>query len=391
MKQDMRWVPAEATEEMLNATKGPGMSPASWNRWTKKRHAKLYRQMVAAAPSLPAGDGLTDDQVERINAAVLEALMQHGLSHTCDADSGERFPLVDKLCAPSDDTIETGKSEVQRIAETVVHAVLECRILAAPRQSGEVGAGVELERMCSGRDWWEHALPNSELARPAAAAAAQRDAREAIAWVHEDDPARAISAPQKAQMLRDGGASASSVKGYSIAAVVRAAQQVQGASQPAFGFTISDGKDCGIRVLTWESGGCRPAEETECAMWDMLAVSQPQQAQADAGAVPIARQVRATLNLIANSFHNCKGSAATMQELARDCLRNFNAAHPSPAGESDDAALLGWLMRNVNCDEIDGLDHIPFGLTLEDHFRAFRDAIRAAMSREQSQGGANDA
>lgn len=49
MTQEMRWVPAEATEEMLNATKGPGMSPGSWNGWTKKRHTKLYRQMVGAA------------------------------------------------------------------------------------------------------------------------------------------------------------------------------------------------------------------------------------------------------------------------------------------------------------------------------------------------------
>ena len=39
-----------------------------------------------------------------------------------------------------------------------------------------------------------------------------------IAWVHKDDPHRAISASQKAQALRDGGASASSVAAYSIAA-----------------------------------------------------------------------------------------------------------------------------------------------------------------------------
>lgn len=36
------------------------------------------------------------------------------------------------------------------------------------------------------------------------------------AWQHEDAPERVISAIQKASALRDGGASAASVKGYSV-------------------------------------------------------------------------------------------------------------------------------------------------------------------------------
>lgn len=61
-------------------------------------------------------------------------------------------------------------------------------------------------------------------------------------------------------------------------------------------------------------------------------------------AVPIARQVRATLNLIASSFYNCNGSAATMQELARDCLRDFDAAmsreQPQPSnGDREGGAV----------------------------------------------------
>lgn len=47
----------------------------------------------------------------------------------------------------------------------------------------------------------------------------------AVAWVHEDDPARVISAAQKAQALKDGGASASSVRPYSLAAVLAGAEQ----------------------------------------------------------------------------------------------------------------------------------------------------------------------
>lgn len=40
--------------------------------------------------------------------------------------------------------------------------------------------------------------------------------QEAAAWLHEEDPTRVISQAQKVQALRDGGASASSVRAYSI-------------------------------------------------------------------------------------------------------------------------------------------------------------------------------
>jgi chromosome segregation ATPase len=36
-------------------------------------------------------------------------------------------------------------------------------------------------------------------------------------------------------------------------------------------FTIND-----FRILTWDSGGCRPAEETEIAMWEEIARLQEQ-------------------------------------------------------------------------------------------------------------------
>lgn len=52
------------------------------------------------------------------------------------------------------------------------------------------------------------------------AALAQQPQGEAAAWIHENDPARVISATQKAQAVRDGGASASSVRPYSVAAVL---------------------------------------------------------------------------------------------------------------------------------------------------------------------------
>jgi len=49
--------PREATEEMLNATRGKNCSPGTWNNWQKKRHATIYRQMIAALAAPSAGNG----------------------------------------------------------------------------------------------------------------------------------------------------------------------------------------------------------------------------------------------------------------------------------------------------------------------------------------------
>jgi hypothetical protein len=38
------------------------------------------------------------------------------------------------------------------------------------------------------------------------------------------------------------------------------------------GFTI-DGPENAVRVLTYNDGGCRPAEDEECLIWDMLCAS----------------------------------------------------------------------------------------------------------------------
>ena len=47
-------------------------------------------------------------------------------------------------------------------------------------------------------------------------AATKAGGAQIAAWAHEEDPARVISAAQKAQAERDGDASASSVKPYSV-------------------------------------------------------------------------------------------------------------------------------------------------------------------------------
>lgn len=45
-----------------------------------------------------------------------------------------------------------------------------------------------------------------------------------------------------------------------------------------------------------------------------------------------------------------------------------------------DAERLDWLMLNVNCDEIEALPKLPFGLSREEHLSAFRAAIDAAIA-----------
>lgn len=62
-------------------------------------------------------------------------------------------------------------------------------------------------------------------AQPASAAVAG----EAQAWMHENDPTRVISAQQKAQAERDGGAYASSLRPYTIPLSLDAAPQASAA------------------------------------------------------------------------------------------------------------------------------------------------------------------
>ena len=53
-------VPIEPTQEMLLATRGPNMSEPTWRDYALKRHATIYRAMIAAAP-LPPDPNLNDD------------------------------------------------------------------------------------------------------------------------------------------------------------------------------------------------------------------------------------------------------------------------------------------------------------------------------------------
>jgi len=82
--------------------------------------------------------GLT---TETLFQAVLDCLMNHGMQHTEDTGSGEKYPLVDKLCAPGDDSIKTGKEEVEILAEDIVDAIGPM-VLAAHSADARNGEGV---------------------------------------------------------------------------------------------------------------------------------------------------------------------------------------------------------------------------------------------------------
>lgn len=95
-------------------------------------------------------------------------------------------------------------------------------VLAEHRSQGEVAAHGEADRLL---DEYMAACARSDVeardqARAAVRAAFARASvtpeGDAEAWMHEDDPARVISAIQKSQAEKDGGASASSVKACSI-------------------------------------------------------------------------------------------------------------------------------------------------------------------------------
>lgn len=92
---------------------------------------RLATQMgLIPGQDAPVAQGLTR---EALYEAIHGALMEHGLNYTEDTGSGEKFPLVDKLCAPGDETIETGKQEVALLAESILDVIPAVLAQSAPR------------------------------------------------------------------------------------------------------------------------------------------------------------------------------------------------------------------------------------------------------------------
>lgn len=58
------------------------------------------------------------------------------------------------------------------------------------------------------------------------------------------------------------------------------------------GFTIAPLDSNGLRILTWDACGCRPAEETEISLWDALAESKANHRKLAESSIRIHAQVQ---------------------------------------------------------------------------------------------------
>lgn len=63
--------------------------------------------------------------LDGLRAYIRAFLTDFKLSHTCDVQTGERFPLLDRLCAPGDAGHDTGEAEIALLAEALVTALPE--------------------------------------------------------------------------------------------------------------------------------------------------------------------------------------------------------------------------------------------------------------------------
>ncbi|WP_227459681.1 hypothetical protein [Cupriavidus pauculus] len=292
--------------------------------------------------------GLTTETLYR---AVLDCLMNHGMQHTEDTGSGEKYPLVDKLCAPGDDSIKTGKEEVEILAEDIVDAIGPM-VLAAHSADARNGEG--MAHVAPRPDYMGQTIRHGDrLTHP--------DGTEFTAiWLngheYEVDAWRAV---------------------YDDATVSRLGLQISDKGQAVLLATPAAPSRDGVTLQRFapsnrhEDGMVPHADGDYVLFADVAAPAAPAPKRthsdrdgtprycrrfapasaAQADELPLAREVRATLNLIANSFHNCKGSAATMQELARDCLQRFDAARQQSATPAE-PAVAGFSarqLRTIDC------------------------------------------
>lgn len=138
-------LPAEAQRRMLvemrklyDEVVGQGYyrpeNRQNYIRWVSKEIEGGERESAGLADLFARQAEAVDVGLARValHEAILTVLMEHGLSHTEDTASGEKFPLIDKLCAPGDDTIETGKREAVVLAEAILEVIPESIIAATP-------------------------------------------------------------------------------------------------------------------------------------------------------------------------------------------------------------------------------------------------------------------
>lgn len=127
---------------------------------------------------------------------------------TYEAWNAGRLPDGSRIVATSD-SAEADKTKAGGVANLTDEQILACNNTAAEDQ--------EFSPCITAPDEDLIAFARQVLAAAGMSAEGGEAKSEPQAWQHEEDPDRVISAAQKTQALKDGGASASSVKPYSIA------------------------------------------------------------------------------------------------------------------------------------------------------------------------------
>lgn len=89
---------------------------------------------------------------------------------------------------------------------------------------------------------------------------------------------------------------------------------------------------------------------------------------------------RAVLNELAASAAPAPNDDETMMGALFAVLGNVRHAIGLATDAAQDKQRLDWLMRQVCCDEIDGIS-IEFGLSQDDHYAEFRRQIDAQIAR----------
>jgi hypothetical protein len=155
-----------------------------------------------------------------------------------------------------------------------------------------------------------------------------------VAWLHESDSSRCISNAQKTQALRDGGASASSVKPYSIALSAAPASAPEAPEQQGEALTVA-----AKEAVKWLNSWFRNHDGNKIADALSAALAQAAPATGKVGAVLYLQLTEAM------GYDSGKdGMEFSPEEWAAALLKDATAYRATPAptvqAETGEAALL---------------------------------------------------
>ena len=69
---------------------------------------------------------MNDELFEKLYTIVFDQLMQYECQNTqLEEDNSSGLPLIDKLCSPNENTIDTGREEIYLLTEDICIAIME--------------------------------------------------------------------------------------------------------------------------------------------------------------------------------------------------------------------------------------------------------------------------